>query len=346
LQRARKTAGLSLRALGGIVGLTHAAIKRYEDGEVSPSSSMIIKLSDVLNVRPEYFFMSQDINLQAVKYRQCYGLSKKQLELIQLDIINQVEQHIALKSLFPSPPMIAFALPQNLPDHINDFKQIDDLTKIIRQYWDLGMNPISYFIDILELHGIYVVITHVAERYYKKFDGLTAWIDEIPIIVMDKNWPGDHQRFTLAHELGHIFLANRFDEKLDKELACHYFAGALLLPESIAKQILGTYRTNIELNELAMIKQKFGLSMMATLYRANNLNILPLPSFKKQLRLFKKNNWHIHEPGDAYPAEKNQIFEQLIFRALGEGYIDENKAAELMKIPNDQFHKIRNTLHS
>ncbi len=45
LQQARKAAGLSLRALAELVRLSHAAIKKYEDGIVYPSSDVLIKLA-------------------------------------------------------------------------------------------------------------------------------------------------------------------------------------------------------------------------------------------------------------------------------------------------------------
>ena len=40
LYRARKAAGLSLRDLGAQVGLSHAAIKKYEDGQATPTSTL------------------------------------------------------------------------------------------------------------------------------------------------------------------------------------------------------------------------------------------------------------------------------------------------------------------
>ena len=56
LYRARKAAGLSLRDLGARVGLTHAAIKKYEDEQATPPSTTLLKLARALNVRTEYFF--------------------------------------------------------------------------------------------------------------------------------------------------------------------------------------------------------------------------------------------------------------------------------------------------
>ena len=56
IQSARKASGLSLRKLGEEVGVSHAAIKKYEDGLVIPTSLILLKLAKVLGVRTEYFF--------------------------------------------------------------------------------------------------------------------------------------------------------------------------------------------------------------------------------------------------------------------------------------------------
>lgn len=66
LQQARKATGLSLCDLAERVGVLHAAIKKYEDGLTTPSSEMLLKLSQVLGVRVAYFFCPQTVVLDAL----------------------------------------------------------------------------------------------------------------------------------------------------------------------------------------------------------------------------------------------------------------------------------------
>ena len=51
LIRARKTAGLSLRALADSVGVSQTAINKYEKGILIPDSTMLMKLAKVLEVK-------------------------------------------------------------------------------------------------------------------------------------------------------------------------------------------------------------------------------------------------------------------------------------------------------
>lgn len=339
LYRARKAAGLSLRDLGAQVGLTHAAIKKYEDEQATPPSSTLLKLARALNVRTEYFFRPEMVALDRIEYRKRSTLPKKRLEAIEHEVIDQTERRIELESLFPSPPVDSFAPVQGLPTLVSDLMQVEDAAEAVRKAWDLGYDPIPDLIDVLETHGIRVFM--IDANADPKFDGLAASVNQMPIIVVGSNWPGDRQRFTLAHELGHLMLADRLSDGINEEVACNRFAGAFLIPRQSVMQELGVHRNYIEPKELALLKEEFGLSMAGILYRARDLGIVSPAWRDNQAKLFRIKGWHLTEPGKPYPPEKAHIFEQLVFHALGEDYIGESKAAELMKMSLTTFQTVR-----
>lgn len=339
LQRARKAAGLSLRDLGTAIGLSHAAIKKYEDGVATPSSDVLIKLARTLNVRTEYFFRPENVVLEGVEYRKRSSLPQKRLDAITHDILDQIERRLELENLFPTPPVKAFSVPDDLIPQISNFDDIEDLVNQVRDAWDLGLDPIPDLIDVLETQGIRVFM--IDGDADSKFDGLAAHVGEMPIVVVGRNWPGDRQRFTLAHELGHLILEGRLAEGLSEEKACDRFAGAFLFPKQSVIQELKSHRTKIEIKELGLLKEEFGLSMAGILYRALNLGIISQAYRDNQSRFFGMKGWNRKEPGLMYPSEKAHIFEQLIFHALAEDYIGESKAAELLNLPMSQFRKLR-----
>jgi Zn-dependent peptidase ImmA (M78 family) len=122
---------------------------------------------------------------------------------------------------------------------------------------------------------------------------------------------------------------------------CNRFAGAFLFPRRAVLQELGAHRSAIELQELALLKAEFGLSMGGILYRARDLGIVSAAYHQAQTTLFKTKGWHLTEPGLAYPSESAHHFEQLVFHALAENYIGESKAAELMNLTLAQLHRMR-----
>jgi Zn-dependent peptidase ImmA (M78 family)/DNA-binding XRE family transcriptional regulator len=340
LKRAREAAGLSLRALAEQVDVSQTAIKKYEDGVNTPDSSQLIKLAKALGVRSEYFFRPFTVQLdETVEYRKRANTPAKLLKRIHADVIEQAERWHELTNLYPQFPVKPFAVPVGLPATVNSLDEVEHIAALTREAWKLGEDPITDLVDVLETHGILVIFTALENE--EKFDGLATHIAEQPVIVVSQSWAGDRQRFTLAHELGHLLLHERLAEGLDEEKACHRFAGALLLPATAILQQLGQQRRMIEWQELYLLKHEFGLSMAGCLFRALHTDIISKPVFDQLWLRFSKHGWRKQEPNAPYPAEQTILFKQLVYRALAEDWIGESKAAELLGMPLARFHRER-----
>lgn len=338
LARARKTAGLSLRALAEQVGVSQTAINKYEKGILMPDSTMLIKLAKALDVKAGYFLRSSSLTLQKPEYRKKSSLSKKKLQQIEGKILDKIERRLELEALFPKPPVTEFTVPASLPVAIEEMDDIEEIANKVRKAWDLGLNPIPELVDVLESKGIRVF--EIDENGDSKFDGLAASVNGYRIIVISKAWSGDRQRFTMAHELGHLILEGRLPKDMDEERASDRFAGAFLLPNSALLSELGEHRTRLELRELLLLKQEFGISMSGILYRAKDLGIIRASYHKNLMIEFSKRGWRKREP-EPYPSEDPHHFQQLVFHALAEGYISESKAAELMNMSQSAFYHMR-----
>lgn len=338
IQRARKALGFSLRYLAEKIGLSHAAIKKYEDNEVTPSSDMLIKLAKILHVRVEYFFRPERFTLVNIQYRKHADMPERHLEEITAKILDQIERRVELESLFPSSPIQKFSK-VDLPKKIKDINDIEVVADRIREQWNLGFEPLPDLIDIFEERGIKVF--EIDNQHYPKFDGLYVDINDMPVIVVGNQWAGDRQRFTLAHELGHLFLDGRLFSGIDEESWCNRFAGAFLLPKQTLITILGEHRNYIEPRELSLLKQEFGISMTSILHRAEETGIISNALYRQLRSEFNERGWSKREPGQPSPKEKTHIFEQMIFRALAEEYIGESKAAELMNLSLESFRSMR-----
>ncbi len=340
IKQARKASGLSLRALGEKVDITGMAISKYENNKSIPSSGVLLGLAKALHVKVEYFFRTTMVELREVEYRKHSKLPKKVLDQIEGDVIEQIERFIELEQFLPKTPVKSFKLPEGLPDVIEDNDGIELAANAVRQSWNLGTNPIPDLIDTFEERGIRVFQSKALHD--EKFDGLAAEVNNIPVIVVGRDWPGDRQRFTLSHELGHLLLKGRLVKHIDEEKAANRFAGAFLVPSSEAVRELGANRNWLEPVELCVLKQTYGLSMRGWIYRASDLNILNNAAAKKMWDYFRSRNWVKQEPGEQYKAEKPKLFIQLVFHAFGEELISEAKAAELFGWSISKFRNIRN----
>lgn len=343
LQQARKAAGLSLRAFADLVNLSHAAIKKYEDGDVYPASDMLIKLAKALKVHVEFFFRPIKVTLENVKFRKRKNLKGKAEEAIKFEVIDQIERRLELENLYPTSPVSKFELPSKFSQKINSLDEIESIAEKLRNHWKLGLAPIHDLIDAFESQGIRVFIVDTAEKH---FDGLSTVINDQPIIVISSRWPGDRQRFNLAHELAHYILIDRLSPKLDEEQACNRFAAAFLFPREAVFQAVGKERRAIEWQELLLLKEQFQISMGAICYRLKDLEVIQESYYKSFAIRFRQKGWHRKEPGLEIPSEKSHAFNQMLFHALGEEYIGESKAAELLSCSLAQLKALRQVRNS
>jgi len=340
IQRARKAASLSLRALGEAVGVSQTTISKYESEESTPDSTMLLKLAKALKVKTEFFFRTSEFVLENKEYRK-RSISNIELQSIESKILNLVEKRFEFETLYPPMNDIVFEVPSDLPSNIKFLYEIDAFANKLRELWHLGNDPISDLSDLLESKGIKVFM--IDDDANNNFDGLAALVNNYHIIVISKNWPGDRQRFTLAHELGHLMLEGKLADNLDEEKASDRFAGAFLLPSEALKEKLGNKRKSLEIGELSLIKKEFGVSMQVVFIRASHVKIIDYNYSSTLWKIFKKEGWNTTEPGEQYPSEKVHYFKQMVLRALSEEYIEEPKAAELLDMTVNRFHKFRMT---
>ncbi|MDB4000835.1 XRE family transcriptional regulator [bacterium] len=339
LRRARDAAGMSMQDLATKVDLSANAIKKYEHGTNMPGSENLLKLSKALGVRSEYFFRQSNVQLQKVEYRKRANTTKKLLKMVNGDVTEQAERWTELLDLYPNSPIPDFALPDGLPLSVESPEDIEAIAELVRHKWELGLNPISEMIDTLESKGVLIIRTSVESG--SKVDGLAGTIGKTPVVVVSTHSTGDRQRFTLAHELGHLVLHGRLAEGVKEEQACNHFAGAFLLPKSGVMQHLGNHRRYLEIKELDLLKHEFGISMQGVLFRAWQCSVISNSVFQNWCKTFSKKRYKAVEPGEAYPQEKTILLEQLVYRALGEEYIGESKAAELLSLSLSSFYKER-----
>ncbi|MHB0859251.1 MAG: helix-turn-helix domain-containing protein [Anaerolineae bacterium] len=321
---ARAMAGLSLRGVAERVGVSHAAISKYERGLDVPSSPVLLRLAEALMVQLDYLFRPTTVVIdpEIAHYRCRSDCGAKARSRVQAEVAECMERYLDVEGLFGEP--VPFTMP------VIDLKvsHLDDIERIavaLRAHWDLGYDPIENLMAVFEDKGVRVCLVQGCDG----FDGLCAWVQKrIPVIAVQREGPGDRQRFNLAHELAHLLL--RLGPDVEEEAAAHRFAGAFLAPELAVRAELGEHRRELDPRELALLKQKYGLSMQAWVGRAKDLGIIEETSYRRICRRFSQLGWRKREPWDQLPAEEPKRMKQLIFRALAEDMISRSRARELL----------------
>ena len=217
-----------------------------------------------------------------------------------------------------------FEMPKGFPRTISSFDNAEIAAKDLRIAWDLGTDPIENLTYLLEDKGIKIGII----KGITQFDALFTNYDSHRIIVVKEDLPRARQRFSLAHELGHCLL--EVEEGLDEEKAMHRFAGAFLVPGDKVIFELQETRHKFSIKELLILKEKYGLSMGAWLFRAKDLGIITPEDYFSVWKFFSVQGWNKEEPGDKIKGEKPVLMDSMVLRAHAEGIISTSKAAELL----------------
>jgi Zn-dependent peptidase ImmA (M78 family)/transcriptional regulator with XRE-family HTH domain len=337
LKQARLAAGLSLRGLADRMDnyISAQVIHKYELNKATPGSDVLIKLSQTLGVKMEFFFRPQsvEIELSEPAYRKRATVSKKELEAIRAQAKERVEKYLEVESLFPN-RFKTKTIPQKLRVPVKHMADIEELAKELRKHWSLGLDPIENVTEVLEDQGVKVVMLESDS----KVDGLSCWANEtIPVVVVNKKQNSDRLRLSLAHELGHLLLEN--SNSIDQEKAAYRFAGAFFAPDEVVKRELGNNRTKISLYELKNLRKKYGMSVQAWVHRLQDLQIIS-DSFAVQIFTdFRRQGIHTMEMGEPLSTEAPKRFERLVIQAVEEGLISDSRGAELLDLSVNELRQ-------
>lgn len=325
IKLARLMARMSQQQLADCVGVSKMAVSKYESGQMMPGVEVIQKLGDVLGVRLEFLLRRPPQLDIKPTYRKHARLGIRDEEAVIAEIREWLERYLAAESLFPPDEVRGFALPAGFPFMVKHLQDAETAAESLRQAWQLGeAAPIENLTELLEEQGIKVGLVHGGDD----FDACTFWVnDSIPVIAVKQSTPGDRERFNLAHELGHIVL--EVAPEMDEEKVAHRFAGAFLAPRRAAYRELGNVRHSLDWLELRMLKQKYGLSMAAWLYRARDLGILSEADSHSQWLKFSARGWRKEEP-EKLPPESPGRMTRLVHRLLAEDVISRARARELL----------------
>jgi len=330
LRAARKMAGLSMKEIakkaGGVV--TKQSISKYEKGIMKPSSDVLIRLASSLGVKPEYFFRHTTIELSRMQFRKRAKLPIKIIESLKQRVLDFLERYIELESILGIQEKFLNPLSNFSLDTLQD---VENAALKLRDAWELGLTPISNLLELLEENGIRVYEVQNIDG----FDGLSARVGDLHVIVINKDLSTDRIRFTTAHELAHILC--EFPKDTQKEKLCHAFAGALLLPKIILERELMKKREQITLWELKEIKQIYGVSMQAIVKRAHMLGIISDFYYRNFQVMLNQKGWKKKEPVEYEGREEAIRFRQLLHYAVSEEIITLSRGAELANMNLSDF---------
>ena len=332
LKLARKRSGLSLRALSSAMGgiVSAQAIGKYERTEMMPSSTVAIALADALEVPLSYLLSPSRVSLESVEFRKLASTKAKDRAAVEGEVLDHVDRYLQVEEILGL-DITEQDGPNGAPYRITavggcgEGGHVDSHSVESRRRSDpghdrtAGKNAASRCSS-----GV------CPGRWMGSVGGVRRVRgDYVPVVVCSIGKSFERQRFTIAHELGHLVLD--IPSTVPEERACQRFAGAFLAPGNELIREVGRRRFNFGYDELIEIKHIFGISAAALIMRMRDLGIITEATVRDIFGGIG-SSWRTEEPRPLERTESPTRFRRLCLRALAENEISESKAAELLRL--------------
>ncbi|HBB95552.1 MAG TPA: hypothetical protein DC054_09185 [Blastocatellia bacterium] len=321
LKRAREINGWTQEELADIVDVKQAAISRIEQNLLEPSEQLAATIAKETGFPLPFFYEDTKIDfpLGSLLYRQHQSLTTRERDQI-------LQTAWAAYILYDFMAGKMKLMPLRLPRIQNeDTKTLAELTRDA-----LGIEPnkpIRNLINRLEKAGVVVLAIPLEIHGH---DAFSLWADRRAVIVIDTGKPGDRQRDTVAHEMGHLVQHYSLTGG-DVEQEADDFARELLLPEEAIREEI---TTPVTLSRLAELKARWGVSIQVLIDRAFSLKIISVDQKKYLNKQMTRHGWRHNEPVEIEPERPRALrkMAELLY-GLKTGGINYQKLARDTSLP-------------
>lgn len=326
LSTVRVARGLTQSALAKVTGISQATLSKMESGLMTLDGGRLATLADKLDAPPELLTQPGDFagTLAIVFHRKRASLPvsaasqlRARLDLVHLQINGLVGDSVPVRLARSPLTDGGYTTPEEIAGHV-------------RTTLGLPAGPIEDLIAALEAAGVVFVRSDLGSV---KVDALMSWPPGgRPVVLLADHAPGDRQRFSVAHELGHAVMHEVPAENQEQE--ADRFASELLLPRT---QVASRLR-DVSLPQLARLKQEWGVSMAAILRRARDLGQISDFQYRRGSIELSQSGYRTREPVEVPPEQP-----RLLMRRVGERLARGETVAELARLAWMTEKDFRNT---
>jgi Zn-dependent peptidase ImmA (M78 family)/DNA-binding XRE family transcriptional regulator len=329
---AREAQGWNQTQLAALLGVTQGYLSKIETGNAEVSEQLLADLAHHLETPTSLFSYAgatAPIEVTCLHHRRRASTmsapTKKRIEaLARLTRISVEELTKTVR--------------------ISTDKEIDrpgvtgltptECAQVVREHLEIPDGPIHKLLSYVEGAGVLVVHRPLGTASQ---DAVSTWPDGgAPMMIVNTGLSPDRERFTIAHELGHLVMHGAPGD--DQETEANDFASELLAPaEQIRSDLAGLGRRDI--GRLMQLKTKWGMSIAALVRRAWAIGELSEEAYKGYQIQLTKLGWRQAEPGHV-PAEEATLVRRVIDARRQHESLDEAALAAVALMEPDHFRSV------
>ncbi|MGJ9530050.1 XRE family transcriptional regulator [Actinotignum sp. GS-2025a] len=315
LRALKDIAGVNQQDLGDLLGVSQPFISKVLRKEKPLSEEIAVRAAQSFHV-PLSFFAVDDlkfVNATATFRKSSTATVTAERKVNQLarevnrawDVVSRESGYLD----FPSTDLLAAGLGVE--------NSAEQTRKVLGLSATEPIQNVTHILGLLGVAVVYPLLEDVEDAGHLAIS-LPSRENTRPAISIVHRTEGARQRLTLAHELGHLLFDQGLTQPIPsirapQERRAYDFAGALLLPESVARARINE---TTPLRSLLDIRREYGISVAATAVRAHRLGIITQHRFRSLQIQLANAGWRKREPV-IVPPEKPSLFRQAAERVFG-----------------------------
>ena len=334
LKNARDGAQLSTRAVAVLLSTrfsishSHATVANYEKGRSIPTID-VLKALAALYERPLSWFTEPGRIFQGIRYRNLKSKVRvSDKHWYESHALRWLEAYSALEARLSKP------LPETVHLKIEAGDSDAVAAKSIRRQLGIPLTgPVPSVIDCLHRIGVRVIElpTDLA------IDGFAARFGEEYAVVLNPCISNDRCRMNAGHEMVHVASGDcdsSAAESRESERRAYGISSHFLLSDAELKEAF----SGRSLVKMVQYKERFGISLAAMIYRAQESGLIDIKVAKWLWMEFASRGWRKKEPGYVRPDRATR-FEDMLDSALQQKEISWREAESIMGVKESDLQE-------
>ncbi|HVB21550.1 MAG TPA: XRE family transcriptional regulator [Ktedonobacteraceae bacterium] len=372
LRQAREEAGIKQEEAAAVLGLDATAIAKIEHGKRGVGALELMRLVTLYKVsvselladasQGEVVHLRIAMRVGAAPDTKTAAMQQRLQQIIAAD--RWLRQHVQ----GPSSLSLWNSTVSSLPLNITPYDRGYTCAIVFRNRYGLAASPIADVAVLADEIG--VLVSRLPLGDHQAPDGCSALdpVSGLAYVLINSDKPRTRRRFTIAHELGHLVLGHLhegemvLDETLNAshphETEANAFAAGLLMPEEGVRASLTRLRARLgaqaqPLEWAVWLCASFGVSEEAAAYRIMNLGlpeagggaiIEALKAAREDSDILRHTRARlglapVMSDTERGVTEVGPAMRARIARALEDGLITVQQAAEMMHVPLQQAYR-------
>jgi Zn-dependent peptidase ImmA (M78 family)/transcriptional regulator with XRE-family HTH domain len=297
-------------------GTSATMISQIEQGRVTPSSEQVAGIASALGYSEQFLRAEMNMLPTTRPWLRVYADASKREADARTALATVAAEWVRMLGLPPLPDLIP-----PFPCDVEDDEAIDDAAAELRHLAQI--EPGAVVTNAMRAAERVGCVVLPLESELGRHLGMSVRADRMPMMCIAKcDVPGDRQRWTVAHELGHLVLHGQCAPPRDSneasrmEKQAHRFAAAFLAPADALVETLDEVGGKVTLRALAGVKAVWGVSIKSLVGRYRDLGVIDTEHARSLYKQISARKWSKAEPVDV-PIEAAQWFEQMLLRKAG-----------------------------